>query len=105
MNKIEIKNVDHLEVLERRSSITGEPNSNRDTEINNSRIIEEGAAANRASTKPIKSRFIYEAVRIRELAGDVFRELREMDNISSSDVIRSLSPEENLEAIKNAGES
>ena len=49
--------------------------------------------------------YINEAVTIFEHAGGVFRELRELDGITSKDIIRSLRPENNLESIKGAGES
>lgn len=48
---------------------------------------------------------INETVEIHEHAGEVFRRLREIDNISCEDVIGSLNPAENSAAIKNAGES
>lgn len=57
----------------------------------------------REAEKPFD--YINEAVTIFEHAGGVFRELRELDGITSKDIIRSLRPENNLESIKGAGES
>ena len=48
---------------------------------------------------------INESVTIYEHAGSVFRYLRELEGITSRDIINSLRPENNLKAIKGAGES
>lgn len=48
---------------------------------------------------------INESVTIYEHAGSVFRDLRELEGITSRDIINSLRPENNLKAIKGAGES
>ena len=48
---------------------------------------------------------INESVTIYEHAGSVFRYLRELEGINSRDIINSLRPENNLKAIKGAGES
>ena len=48
---------------------------------------------------------INESVTIYEHAGSVVRYLRELEGITSRDIINSLRPENNLKAIKGAGES
>lgn len=48
---------------------------------------------------------INESVTIYEHAGSVFRDLRELEGITSREIINSLRPENNLKAIKGAGES
>jgi hypothetical protein len=49
--------------------------------------------------------YINERVEIHEHAGQIFKNLRKQDNIESEDIIKSLHPIFNREAIKGAGES
>ena len=49
--------------------------------------------------------YINEEVTIFEHAGEIFRELRKLDKISSNDIIKSLKPKNNLKKMKDAGES
>ena len=110
LNRIKILKT---EILESGDAKKAEEMGKRSTIINESRhvsvdemlINELKKEAKMSLKKDSPFEYINEEVTIFEHAGEIFRELRKLDKISSDDIIKSLKPKNNLKKMKDAGES